>query len=75
MASARLGQVSSHLAGNRAPRTQIGVKNPDDVVIVQALRTPITRARKGGFKDTTSEYLLGNVLRGIIERTKIDPAL
>ncbi|KAJ2741490.1 3-ketoacyl-CoA thiolase with broad chain length specificity [Coemansia sp. BCRC 34301] len=75
MASARLGQVASHLAGDKAPRTQIGVKNPDDVVIVQALRTPITRAGKGGFKDTTSEYLLGSILRGVIERTGIDAAL
>ncbi|KAJ2833636.1 3-ketoacyl-CoA thiolase with broad chain length specificity [Coemansia furcata] len=75
MASARLGQVASHLSGDRAPRTQIGVKNPDDVVIVQALRTPITRAGKGGFKDTTSEFLLGTILRGLVERTGIDPAL
>ncbi|KAJ2413601.1 3-ketoacyl-CoA thiolase with broad chain length specificity [Coemansia sp. RSA 2530] len=75
MASARLGQVASHLSGDKAPRTQIGVKNPDDVVIVQALRTPITRAGKGGFKDTTSEYLLGTILRGVVERTGIDPAL
>ncbi|KAJ2725980.1 3-ketoacyl-CoA thiolase with broad chain length specificity [Coemansia sp. Benny D115] len=75
MASARLGQVASHLTGDKAPRTQIGVKSPDDIVIVQALRTPITRARKGGFKDTTSEYLLGNILKGVVERSKIDPAL
>ncbi|KAJ1667962.1 3-ketoacyl-CoA thiolase with broad chain length specificity [Coemansia sp. RSA 1813] len=74
-ASARLGQVASHLSSDKAPRTQIGVKNPDDVVIVQALRTPITRARKGGFKDTTSEYLLGNILKGVLERSKLDPAL
>ncbi|KAJ2079280.1 3-ketoacyl-CoA thiolase with broad chain length specificity [Coemansia sp. RSA 988] len=74
-APARLGQVASHLGGTKAPRTQIGVKNPDDVVIVKALRTPITRARKGGFKDTTSEYLLGTILRGVVETTKIDAAL
>ncbi|KAI9471185.1 3-ketoacyl-CoA thiolase with broad chain length specificity [Coemansia sp. RSA 990] len=74
-APARLGQVASHLNGSKAPRTQVGVKSPDDVVIVKALRTPITRARKGGFKDTTSEYLLGAILRGIVETTKIDPKL
>ncbi|ORX70816.1 thiolase [Linderina pennispora] len=73
--AARLNQVSSHLAGTKAPATQIGVKSQDDIVIVQALRTPITRARKGGFKDTTSEYLLGNILKGVVERAKIDPAL
>ncbi|KAI9502560.1 Thiolase, N-terminal domain-containing protein [Coemansia spiralis] len=74
-ASARLGQIASHLSGDKTPRTQVGVKSPDDVVVVQALRTPITRARKGGFKDTTSEYLLGNILKGVLERSKIDPAL
>ncbi|KAJ1751494.1 3-ketoacyl-CoA thiolase with broad chain length specificity [Coemansia sp. RSA 1807] len=74
-APARLGQVASHLGGSKAPRTQVGVKNPDDVVIVKALRTPITRARKGGFKDTTSEFLLGTILRGLVETTNIDPAL
>ncbi|KAJ2607728.1 3-ketoacyl-CoA thiolase with broad chain length specificity [Coemansia sp. RSA 1365] len=74
-APARLGQVASHLGGTKASRTQVGVKNPDDVVIVKALRTPITRARKGGFKDTTSEYLLGTILRGVVEAAKIDPAL
>ncbi|KAJ1936284.1 3-ketoacyl-CoA thiolase with broad chain length specificity, partial [Linderina macrospora] len=73
--AARLNQVSSHLAGSPTPRVQIGVKNPEDVVIVKALRTPITRAKKGGFKDTTADYLLGSIFKGLIERTKIDPAL
>ncbi|KAJ1998570.1 3-ketoacyl-CoA thiolase with broad chain length specificity [Coemansia thaxteri] len=74
--AARLAQVASHLAAdNKAPRTQVGVKSPDDIVIVHALRSPITRARKGAFKDTTSEFLLGAVLRGLIERTGINPAL
>ncbi|KAJ2762881.1 3-ketoacyl-CoA thiolase with broad chain length specificity [Coemansia nantahalensis] len=74
-APARLGQVASHLGGSKAPRTQLGVKNPDDVVIVKALRTPITRARKGGFKDTPSEFLLGTILRAVVETTNLDPAL
>jgi len=36
---------------------------PDDVVIVSALRTPITRARKGGLKDVLPEEMLGEVLK------------
>lgn len=40
-----------------------------------ALRTPICKAGKGGFKDTPPEELLAAVLKGIIEKTKIDPAL
>jgi acetyl-CoA acyltransferase 1 len=40
-----------------------------------ALRTPICRAKKGGFKDTTAEELLAAVLKATLEKTKIDPKL
>lgn len=53
----------------------IGVKSPDDVVIVSALRTPIARARKGPFKDTFPEELLAAVLKATIQKTGINPAL
>lgn len=33
------------------PKT-IGTKNPDDVVICSAVRTPLTKAKKGLLKDT-----------------------
>ena len=49
--------------------------SPDDVVIVCALRTPITKARKGGLRDTSAEDLLAAVLKGVLQRTKIDPAI
>jgi acetyl-CoA acyltransferase 1 len=32
--------------------TLITTKNPDDVVICSAVRTAITKAKKGHFKDT-----------------------
>ncbi|KAF9895973.1 hypothetical protein BX616_008425, partial [Lobosporangium transversale] len=56
--SSRLAQISSHLtvqptsAASSSIQTKIGVKSPDDVVIVDAVRTPMTRGKKGGFKDT-----------------------
>ncbi len=31
---------------------QIGAKNPDDVVICSAVRTPLTKAKRGLLKDT-----------------------
>ena len=34
-----------------APK-QIGTKNPDDVVICSAVRTPLQKAKRGLFKDT-----------------------
>ena len=55
--------------------SQAGVKTPDDVVIVAALRTPISRARKGPFKDTHPEELLAAVLKAIVQKTGINPAL
>ena len=47
----------------------------DDIVIVCALRTPITRARKGAFKDTYPEELLAGVLKGVCLKTGINPAV
>ncbi|KAF9941406.1 3-ketoacyl-CoA thiolase with broad chain length specificity [Modicella reniformis] len=79
--SSRLAQISSHLsmqptaAESGSIRTKIGVKSPDDVVIIDAVRTPMGRGKKGGFKDTVPEDLLAAVLIAIRERTKIDPAL
>lgn len=34
-----------------------------------------TKAKKGGFKDTTPEDLLDAALKGVIERSGIDPKL
>lgn len=49
----RLSQIASHLTSPKGTvPTKIGVKSPDDVVIVDAVRTAITRGNKGGFKDT-----------------------
>ncbi|QRW17404.1 acetyl-CoA C-acetyltransferase [Rhizoctonia solani] len=48
---------------------------PNDVVIVSALRTAITKAKKGGFKDTLPEELLSNVLKAVYTSAKLDPKL
>lgn len=63
----RLAQVSNHLAP-----IAIGSKNSNDVVIVCAVRTAITRAKRGGFKDTHPDQLLTAVLKAIHERTKLN---
>ncbi|ORZ25366.1 Thiolase, N-terminal domain-domain-containing protein [Absidia repens] len=74
--ASRLQQVSDHLApSSNTSSNKIGHKSPEDVVIVSALRSAITRARKGGFKDSLPEEILSGVFKGIIEQTKIDPAL
>jgi len=50
-------------------------KSDDDVVIVCSLRTAIGRAKRGNFKDTHLTDLLSAVLKGVIDKTKIDPKL
>ncbi|XP_024385963.1 3-ketoacyl-CoA thiolase 2, peroxisomal [Physcomitrium patens] len=46
----------------------------DDVVIVAAYRTPICKAKRGGFKDTYPDDLLAPVLRAVVEKTGVNPA-
>uniref|UniRef100_A0A453Q308 Thiolase N-terminal domain-containing protein n=1 Tax=Aegilops tauschii subsp. strangulata TaxID=200361 RepID=A0A453Q308_AEGTS len=46
----------------------------DDVVIVAAYRTPICKAKRGGFKDTYPEDLLTPVLKAVLDKTGINPA-
>ncbi|KAK9831308.1 hypothetical protein WJX81_000893 [Elliptochloris bilobata] len=46
----------------------------DDVVIVSALRTPITKAKRGGLKDTLPDDLLVTVFKATLDRTGINPA-
>lgn len=50
-------------------------KNADDIVITVAIRTPLTKARKGGFKDSGIEYLAYCLLKELKTRSGIDPAL
>ncbi|CAD7698731.1 unnamed protein product [Ostreobium quekettii] len=45
----------------------------DDVVIVAALRTPMTKAKRGLLKDTTADELLAAVLKAVVQRTGVEP--
>jgi acetyl-CoA acyltransferase 1 len=44
-------------------KEDVSGKSADDVVICSAVRTPITKGKRGGLKDTAPEYLLSVVLR------------
>ncbi len=65
----RLDQLQLHLTSNK-----IAGKSGDDVVICAAVRTPLTKANKGGLKNTAPEFLLSVVLREVAVRAKIDPS-
>jgi len=57
------------------PLGAVGTKSPDDVVIVSALRTPITRAKKGGLKDVMPDDLLKAALEGVVKQANIKPEI
>ncbi|KAJ3578196.1 hypothetical protein NPX13_g2375 [Xylaria arbuscula] len=71
----RLSQISSHITGSKSARDKILQKNPDDIVVTACLRTAFTKGGKGAFKDTAAADLMAGALKGILMRSKIDPAL
>jgi len=66
----RASVIAKHLTP--APTAAPDSKNDDDVVIVSAYRTAITRARKGGFRETQPDAMLAAVLKATVERTGVD---
>jgi acetyl-CoA acyltransferase 1 len=62
-------------SGGKKGKSSLLEKHDDDVVITCALRTPITKGGKGGFKDTQSADLLHGAFKALIERSGIDPKL
>jgi acetyl-CoA acetyltransferase len=50
-------------------------KDPNDVVITCALRTPLTKALKGGLKDTPLDLMVNALLKEVLSRSKLDPSL
>ncbi|KAF2719264.1 thiolase [Polychaeton citri CBS 116435] len=75
MAAARLSSVLSHISPSKSSVEQITQQNPDDVVITLAIRTPLTKARKGGFKDTPLDGLVFKILEQVVRKSNIDPQL
>ncbi|KAL1296817.1 hypothetical protein AAFC00_004443 [Neodothiora populina] len=77
MASAqrRLASITSQIQPAKNSKDAVLRKNPDDIVITFAARTPLTKARKGAFKDTQLEDLMVPLLKALIEESNIDPSL
>ncbi|KIY37061.1 acetyl-CoA acyltransferase [Cryptococcus gattii E566] len=55
-------------------RARLLINSSDDVVIVSAVRTPIAKAKKGGFKDCCPEDLLAAVFTEAVKRGKVSPS-
>ncbi|OQR92766.1 3-ketoacyl-CoA thiolase A [Achlya hypogyna] len=62
-------QRIERIQGHMRPAAQV------EVVVVAATRTPIAKAKRGAFKDTTPDVLLRQVFEGILNQTKIDPKI
>lgn len=62
----RLHNLASNLT-----QTNISASSDDDVVICAAVRTPITKGKRGGLKDTAPEVLLSVVLKEVAARANV----
>lgn len=73
----RVARINSEVKCPNKPSGfgKIGVKCPNDVVIVSALRTPFTKSGRGGLKDTAPEVILATVVKAVVQDSKIDPTL
>ncbi|PWY73586.1 thiolase [Aspergillus heteromorphus CBS 117.55] len=76
-AQQRLTSIANHLSGPGAAsaKQRLLSQNPDDIVITLAVRTPLTKARKGGLKDTNLDDLLISLLTSVREKSNLDPNL
>ncbi|GAT26526.1 3-ketoacyl-CoA thiolase [Aspergillus luchuensis] len=76
-AQQRLTSIANQLSGPCAAsgKQRVLSKNPDDIVITLAVRTPLTKARKGGLKDTKLDDLLISLLTSVREKSNLDPNL
>lgn len=45
------------------------------MVITLSLRTPLAKSFKGGMKDTEMDYVLYTLLKEVLGKSKVDPAL
>lgn len=67
----------NQLAGQLSPSSKQALlqKNPDDVVIVGAYRTAMTKGGRGSFKDVGSDWILTKFLEAFLKKTGVDPSL
>ena len=74
MAVERVASILKHITPGSS-LAHVTSKNPDDVVITLAIRTPLCKGKKGGFKDTSVEYLMYAILKETKERMGFAPEL
>ncbi|KAF2172065.1 hypothetical protein M409DRAFT_62885 [Zasmidium cellare ATCC 36951] len=70
----RLRSVLTHLNSIASPRDKLLQKNPDDVVITLAIRTPLCKYKSGALKDTTLDGITFRMLEAVRAKLDLDPA-
>ncbi|KAK5109618.1 hypothetical protein LTR62_006855 [Meristemomyces frigidus] len=75
MAAQRLSSIVSQLTPGQKPMDKITSKNPDDIVITLAIRTPLCKAGKGGLKDVPLDGLAFKILEQVRRKSNLDPQL
>ncbi|KAF7195422.1 3-ketoacyl-CoA thiolase, peroxisomal [Pseudocercospora fuligena] len=75
MATERVKSVLGHLLPGQKPLDQITQKNPDDIVITLAIRTPLAKGKKGGLKDTPLDGIVFKLLEQVRYKSRLDPQL
>ncbi|KAF4551935.1 3-ketoacyl-CoA thiolase-like protein 1 [Elsinoe fawcettii] len=71
----RLQSVVRQLTGTKRPIDVIQEKHPDDIVVTLAIRTPLTKGKKGGFKDTLLDGLMLKMLEQVVRKANLDPQM
>ncbi|KAM3423517.1 hypothetical protein BST61_g945 [Cercospora zeina] len=75
MATERVKSILGQLLPGQTPLDKITQKNPDDIVITLAIRTPLCKGKKGGLKDTPLDGIVLKILEQVVRKSTIDPAL
>lgn len=70
----RLNRISNQVCASTVMANP-NEKHEDDVVIVSALRSCLSKAKSGPLKDTAPELMLSEVFKAIIAQSKVDPKL
>ncbi|XP_018424739.1 PREDICTED: 3-ketoacyl-CoA thiolase, peroxisomal isoform X2 [Nanorana parkeri] len=72
-----LGHLPGAPRGVRAELTSAvtGGDSSQDIVIVHGRRSPICKAKRGGFKDTTPDELLVSVMTAVLKDVNLNPEL
>lgn len=69
----RVSNISNHVAGGSSG-AQNSRKSPDDIVICCAVRSALTKAKRGGFAKTSPEDLLAPLIMATVARTRVNPS-